>query len=32
MSSLSKILYKTNIPAGGGDKSYGRKRLFLINS
>ena len=32
MSPLSKFLYKTNIPAGGGDKTYGRKGLFLINS
>ena len=32
MSPLSKFLYKTNIPAGGGDKNYKEGRLFLINS
>lgn len=36
MSPLSKILYKTNIPAAGGDKSYkegavSNKQLTLLN-
>ena len=37
MSPLSKFLYKTNIPAGGGDKSYkgkkavSNKQLTLLN-